>query len=108
MIRELVVLAAGTVAPGSDTCHGFGQLFNPIIQIIQIIESAPGAGSRAPSCLERELASFACNFGYLMSTRLCHIERVSIHAIISGQDIFGDELLPYWRRRACLLKVHKL
>ena len=53
LMRGPVVLAAGTAAPPSDTCHGFGQLFNPIIPIIQIIESAPGAGSRAPSCLER-------------------------------------------------------
>ena len=39
--------------------------------IIQIIESAPDAGSRAPSCLEKRLARracFACSFGYLMNT----------------------------------------
>ena len=62
--------------------------------IIQIIESAPDAGSRAPSCLEKRLARracFACSFGYLMNT-----PAAVFSSPISGQGIFGDELLPYW------------
>ena len=83
----------------SDTCHGFGQLFNAIIQIIQIIESAPGAGTP-----DKRL---------VVHLAMSDEHRAILRSLRSMRDVMQYHVRTYLATICahigpCLLKVHKL